>query len=106
VKFYGCYIRTAVLNEIVVYDEPFYVFRYPKHLQKNLYFSRLEGKLVYYCLPVLVVLRVGYLYSSPNIIRMFKSRRMKWAGHVARIRETKNAYRILMGKQEGKRPLG
>jgi hypothetical protein len=45
------------------------------------------------------------LYSSPNIIRMIKSRRMGWAGHVLRIRE-KNAYRILVGKPEGKRPLG
>jgi hypothetical protein len=46
------------------------------------------------------------LYSSPNMIRMIKSRRMKWAGHVARMGETKNAYRILVGKPEGKRPLG
>jgi hypothetical protein len=41
------------------------------------------------------------LYSSPNIIRMIKSRRMKWAGHVARMGETRNAYRILVGKPEG-----
>jgi hypothetical protein len=46
------------------------------------------------------------LYSSPNIIRMIKSRRMKWAGHVARMGETRNAYRILVEKPEGKRPLG
>jgi hypothetical protein len=46
------------------------------------------------------------LYSSPNIIRMIKSRRMRWVGHVERIRETRNAYRILVGKPEGKRPLG
>jgi hypothetical protein len=46
------------------------------------------------------------LYSSPNIIRMIKSRRMKWAGHVARMGETRNAYRILVGKPEGKRPRG
>jgi hypothetical protein len=37
---------------------------------------------------------------------MIKSRRMRWAGHVARMGETRNAYRILMGKPEGKRPLG
>jgi hypothetical protein len=37
---------------------------------------------------------------------MIKSRRMRWAGHVARMGETRNAYRILVGKQEGKRPLG
>jgi hypothetical protein len=46
------------------------------------------------------------LYSSPNIIRMIKSRRMRWAGHVARMGEKVNAYRISVGKQEGKRPLG
>jgi hypothetical protein len=46
------------------------------------------------------------LYSSPKIIRMIKSRRMRWAGHVARMEETRNAYRILVGKPEGKRPLG
>jgi transcription termination factor 2 len=46
------------------------------------------------------------LYSSPNIIRMIKSRRMRWAGHVARMGETRNTYRILVGKPEGKRPLG
>jgi hypothetical protein len=46
------------------------------------------------------------LYSSPNIIRLVKSRRMRWAGHVARMGETRNAYRILVGKSEEKRPLG
>jgi hypothetical protein len=40
-------------------------------------------------------------YSSPNIIRLIKSRRMRWAGHIARMGET-NAYRILVGKPEGK----
>jgi hypothetical protein len=40
------------------------------------------------------------LYSSPNIIKMIKSRRMRWAGHAARMGETKNAYRILVGKSE------
>jgi hypothetical protein len=45
------------------------------------------------------------LYSSPSIIRMIKSRSMRWAGHVARIGE-RNAFRILVGKREGKRPLG
>jgi hypothetical protein len=46
------------------------------------------------------------LYSSPNIIRMIKSRRMIWAGYVARMGEKRNAYRKLVGKPEGKRPLG
>jgi hypothetical protein len=46
------------------------------------------------------------LYSSSNIIRIIKSRRMKWAGHVARMGEKRNVYRLLIGKPEGKRPLG
>jgi hypothetical protein len=46
------------------------------------------------------------LYSSPSKIRMIKSRRMRWAGHVARISGKRNAYTILMGKPQGKRPLG
>jgi hypothetical protein len=46
------------------------------------------------------------LYWSPSIIRMIKSRRMRWAGHVAWIGEKRNAYRILVRKPEGKRPLG
>jgi hypothetical protein len=46
------------------------------------------------------------LYSSPRIIRMIKSKRMRWAGHVARMGETRKAYRILVGKSEGKRSLG
>jgi hypothetical protein len=44
------------------------------------------------------------LYSSPSIIRIIKSRRMKWEGHVARIGEKRNAYRLLVGKPEGRRP--
>jgi hypothetical protein len=49
------------------------------------------------------------LYSSPSIIRMIESRRMRWAGHVARMgdeKKKKNVYSILVGKPEGKRPLG
>jgi hypothetical protein len=46
------------------------------------------------------------LYSSPSIIRIIKSRGMRWAGHVARIGEKRNAYRLLVGYPEGKRPLG
>jgi hypothetical protein len=46
------------------------------------------------------------LYSSPSIIRMIKSRRIRCAGHVARIGEKRNAYGILVGKPEGKRPVG
>ncbi|KAJ4445651.1 hypothetical protein ANN_12334, partial [Periplaneta americana] len=45
------------------------------------------------------------LYSSPDIIRNIKSRRLRWAGHVARMGESRNAYRVLVGRPEGKRPL-
>jgi hypothetical protein len=45
------------------------------------------------------------LYSLPIIIRIIKSRRMRWAGHIARMGEKRNAYRLLVGKPEGKRLL-
>jgi hypothetical protein len=45
------------------------------------------------------------LYSSPNIIRVIKSIRLRWAGHVARMGERRGAYRALVGKPEGRRPL-
>jgi hypothetical protein len=46
------------------------------------------------------------LYSSPDIVRQIKSRRIKWVGHVARVGEGRNVYRVLVGKPKGKRPLG
>ena len=46
------------------------------------------------------------LYSSPNILRVIKSRIMRWAGHVARMVEERGGYRVLLGKPEGRRPLG
>jgi hypothetical protein len=46
------------------------------------------------------------LYTSPDVIRMIKSRRMRWAGHVVSMGEKLNAYEILMGNTEGKGPLG
>jgi len=46
------------------------------------------------------------LYCSPNIVRVIKSRRMKWAGHVVCMGKKKGVYRVLVGKPEGKRPLG
>jgi hypothetical protein len=45
-------------------------------------------------------------YSSPNVIRQIKSRRMRWAGHVARMGEERNVNKVLVGKLAGKRPLG
>jgi hypothetical protein len=46
------------------------------------------------------------LYSSPNVIRLIKSRRLRWAGHAARMGERRGAYRALVEKSEGRRPLG
>jgi len=46
------------------------------------------------------------LYASPNIVRVIKSRRMRWAGNVARMGEERGVYRVLVGKPDGKRPLG
>ena len=46
------------------------------------------------------------MYYSPNIVRVIKSRRIRWAGHVAHMREKRGVYRVLVGKPEGKRPLG
>ena len=50
--------------------------------------------------------KLNDLYSSPNIVRVIKSRRMRWAGHVARMGEERGVYRFLVGNPEGKRPLG
>jgi hypothetical protein len=49
---------------------------------------------------------LNVLYCSPNIVRVIKSRRMRWAGHVARMGEERGVYRVLVGKPEGRRPLG
>ena len=46
------------------------------------------------------------MYFLPNIVRVVKSRRMRWAGHVVRMGEGRGVYRVLVGKSEGKRPLG
>ena len=49
---------------------------------------------------------INVLYCSPNIVGVIKWRRMRWAGHVARMGEERGVYRVLVGKPEGKRPLG
>jgi len=49
---------------------------------------------------------VNDLYSTPNIVRVMKARRMRWAGHLARMGEGTAVYRVLLGKPEGKRPPG
>ena len=50
--------------------------------------------------------KLNDLYSTPNTVRVIKSRRMRWAGHVARMVEERGVYRVLVGKPEGKRPVG
>jgi hypothetical protein len=47
-----------------------------------------------------------YDLTSPNIVRVIKSRKVRWAGHVARMGRRRDVYRVLVGKPEGKRPLG
>jgi hypothetical protein len=49
---------------------------------------------------------IHILYSSPDVIRQIKSRRMRWAGHVAGMGEERKVYKVLVGQPEGKRPLG
>jgi len=49
---------------------------------------------------------LNHLYSSPDIVRAIKSRRMRWAGHVVRMEEKRGVCRVLVGKPEGKRSLG
>jgi hypothetical protein len=49
---------------------------------------------------------LNYLCSSPSIVRVIKSRRMRWARYAARMGERRGVYRVLVGKPEGKRPLG
>jgi len=53
-----------------------------------------------------LIMELNDLYSSSNTVRVIKSRRMRWAGYVARMRERRGVYRVLVGKPEGKRPLG
>jgi hypothetical protein len=52
------------------------------------------------------MMKLHSLYSSPNIFRVIKSRRMRWAGHVARMGKGRGVYRVLVGRPEFKRPLG
>ena len=64
--------------------------------------GHLEVLLIFYALCFFL----NDLYSSPNIVRVIKSRRMRWAGHVARMEEERGVHEVLVGKHEGKRPLG
>jgi hypothetical protein len=62
-------------------------------------------RLSLFVFPFLYVFLLYFLYSFPNIVRVVKSRRMRWAGHVMRIGEDRGVHRVLVGKPEGKRPL-
>jgi hypothetical protein len=55
---------------------------------------------------IAIIEELNYLYSSPTIVRVIKSRSIRWAGHVAWMGEGRGAYRVLVWKPEGKRPLG
>ena len=55
---------------------------------------------------VMLLYSLNDLYCSPNIVGVIKSRRMRWAGHVARMGERRGFYRVLVGESEGKRPFG
>jgi hypothetical protein len=55
---------------------------------------------------VLSLMQLVSLTRTPSFIRIIKAKRMRWEGHVARIGEKRNAYRLLVGKTEGRRPLG
>ena len=72
----------------------------------SLNYYKISHIVSYYTLYILHNEELNDLYSSPNIVRVIKSRRMRWAGHVARMGEEMGLYRVLLGKPEGKRPLG
>jgi hypothetical protein len=92
VVFYGCETWSLTLRE----EQRLRVFenRVPKRDEATGEWRRLHYE------------ELNDLYSPPNIIRVIKSRRLRWAGHVARMGEERGAYRILVGRPEGRRPLG
>jgi hypothetical protein len=66
----------------------------------------LEFPYALYFTTLLVISELNDLYSLPNIVQAVKLRQMRWAGHVARMGEDRDVYSVLVGKPEGKRPLG
>jgi len=78
-------------------------FRAPLCIYTTLKFLALLGAPYIYDISRL---RVNDLYSSPNIVRVIKSRRMRWVGHVACMGERRDIYRVFAGRPEGKRPFG
>ena len=83
-----------------------------KELKVNTYKTIILPVVLYGCETWSLTLRelhnaeLHALYSSPNMIRSLESRRLRWAGHVARMEQSRNAYRVLVGKPERKKPLG
>ena len=63
-------------------------------------------KLGNICTCIIYNEELNYLYCSPNIVRVIKPRRLRWAGYVARMEEGRGVHKGLVGKPEGKRPLG
>jgi hypothetical protein len=55
---------------------------------------------------LILLVQILHTYITTNIVRVVKSKRMRWAGHVARMRDIRNVHRVLVGKPEGKKPLG
>ena len=95
--FYGCETWSLILREerkLRVFENMVFRIFGPRRDEVTEEWSRLHNE------------EVNDLYSSPNIVPVIKSRRMRWAGHVARMGEERGAYRFLVGKPEGKRPLG
>ena len=92
-QYFYCSVRLFYLDGIYVYILYFLI-----------YFEHLCG--IYGEWRGLQNEELNDLYSSPNIVRVIKWRRMRWAGHVARMGEERGVYRVLVGKPEGRRPLG
>jgi len=68
--------------------------------------NNMRPKLQYLFNSILLTNGILAQKDPPNIVRVIKSRRIRWAGHVGRMRERRGIYRVLVGKLEGKRPLG
>jgi len=109
--FYDLYIVFYLFHFIVVTDGKLTTLREERKLRvfENMVFRRIFGprrdEVTGECRR-LHNEELNDLYSSPNIVRVMKSRRMRWAGHVARMVEERGVYRILVGKPEGRRSLG
>jgi len=79
------------------------------HKTQNKVLFKLSGTTLcgaYLTKPIRQSEELNDLYSSPNIVWVMKSRIMRWAGHVTRMGEERGVYRVLVGKPEGRRPLG